>query len=232
MQLEDLLKGLSYGVLSNLALGNEGSGEIPNQHEPKVVHHVNRALLALYSKFQIKTNEVQVRAYDNLTLYPLKKIYADQDPTVVAQKFITDSVESPFEEDVIRVTAIYDEEGTPLLFDTDDPLCKLFLPQPTTLQIVEPVTGNDYFLIYQAKHKTLVAGDGSQEVELPEVLYPALEAHVAYQVYSSMNGQENAAKATEHFSAYTMLTEQVIELDLVGTSTMERNTKLEDRGFK
>lgn len=231
MQLEELYSNLSLGVLSNLAIGDEGSGFIPYSDQKKVALAINKGLLALYGRFILSEKEVQIRAYDGKTLYPLKKIYADQDATVVAQKFITDTVDAPFIEDVLRIFDVYDNKGTKL--ELNDPIGTgpVYTPNPTTLQIVEPVTGNTYFAMYQARHPKVIAEDLAQEIELPDVLMTALEAYVAHCIMSPMNGQEHTMKAAEHYAAYDMFCEDVLAKDLISTSLNSDTEKLYDRGF-
>lgn len=231
MTLEEIFAGLSYGVLNNLAISGEGSGAIPFQFEPKVIHHLNQSLIAIYGRFPLHEKEVQIRAYDNKALYPLKKIYADSDATVVPQKFISDTVDEPFLEDVLKIMTIYDEDGELVPFNQDDEDCKVYTPTTSTIQLVEPVAGNSYFIIYHALHKKLVVGDLTQEVEVPEVLVPALYSHVGYQVFSAMGGQDNAAKAAEHLSTYESACIEITEKDLVSSSVENASTKLSNRGF-
>lgn len=232
MRLEELYQNLSFGVLSNLAVGDEGSGVIPFKHQSKVCWAVNEALTALYGKFVLQEKEVQVRAYDQMTIYPLKKIYADQDTSVVPQKFIADSVTEPFLEDVVRILDVYDEGGTRLVLNDPTGLGQVYTPNPTTVQIVKPVTGNTYFVMYQARHPKVLADELESIIELPDVLMPALEAYVAYLVLSPMNGQEHAAKAAEHYARYEAICAEALEKDLVGTSVVGDVTKLTDRGWK
>ena len=231
MTLEEIFAGLSYGVLENLAISGEGSGGIPFQFEPKVIHHLNQSLIAIYGRFPLHEKEVQIRAYDNKALYPLKRIYADSDATIVPQKFITDTVEEPFLEDVLKIMSVYSEDGDLVALNQDDPDCKVYTPTTNTIQLVEPVTGNSYFIIYRALHMKLVVGDLAQEVELPEVLLPALYSHVGYQVFSGMGGQDNAAKAAEHLSTYETVCIEITDKDLVSSSGDSATTKLNDRGF-
>lgn len=231
MTLEELYTSLSLGVLSNLSVSGEGSGMIPYQHQAKVGNAVNQALTALHGRFVLSTQEVQLRAYDQISLYQLRKRYADQDPTTVTQKYITDSVEYPFQDDVLRVLEVYDEEGTKLLLNDPSPSCKVFTPNPTTVQLVEPVTGNTYFILYQARHPKLVPDGLEQEITLPDILLPALEAYVAHLILSPMNGQEHAAKSAEHFAKYEMVCGEVEDRDLVSTSQTQETDKLDARGF-
>ena len=101
----------------------------------------------------------------------------------------------------------------------------------TLLLLVEPVTGNSYFILYQARHPKLVEGDLLQEIELPDVLHPALEHFVAYTILSPMNGQEHAAKAAENLGRYEQICISAEEDDLVSSSQEEDSDKLCQRGF-
>lgn len=230
MQLSEFLTSLSVGVLQNLAVGGDGTGEIPAKYKSRVVNTINQGLVALYSRFNILEKEVIVRAYDNQTIYPLKRIYADTNTTVVPQKFIADTVTSPFEEDVIKIMEVYDEAGCQLLLNDPAEECILFTPSLTTLQITKPVTGNSYFLIYQAFHPKLSMVP-TQEIMLPLVLQEALEFYVAYKILSGMNGQEHAAKAAEHFANYERICLEARETDSIGISMSSLTGKLEERGF-
>lgn len=229
MTLEDLYTSLSLGVLSNLVEGDEGSGMIPHRHQAKVVNAVNQALTTLHGRFLLQVQEVQIRAYSSMTLYPLRKIYADQDATLVTQKFISDTVELPFKDDVLKILEIFDDDGVKIPFDVDG--AKIFLPNPSTIQLAEPVTGDTYFILYQAKHPKLLPNTLEQEVSLPEILVPALEAFVAHLILSPKNGQEHAAKSAEYYAKYEMVCSEVEDKDLVSTSLAQSSEKLDERGF-
>jgi hypothetical protein len=232
MTLEELYKDLSLGVLSNLQVGGEGSGFIPFEHQEKVCRAINQGLTALHGKFILQEKEVQVRTYDTITLYQLKKIFADTDPAIVPQKYISDSLAEPFEEDVIRILSVFDEGGCQLVLNDPSGLGKIYTPNPTTLQITEPTQGNTYFVMYQAKHVRLTYEDLTAEIDLPEILHPALEAYVAHKIMSPMNGQEHSVKAAEHYAMFEAVCAEVLEKDLVSTSIPETSTKLEMRGWK
>ena len=67
MKLPDLYRELSYGELSNLALGVEGSGAIAEEHQPRIVQFANEALLKLYSRFILKESTLIISAYEHIT---------------------------------------------------------------------------------------------------------------------------------------------------------------------
>jgi hypothetical protein len=230
MNLGELFTSLSYGVLSNLAVGGEGSGTIPASHQTRLVSFVNAGLRDLHERLLLKIDDMIIRATDGRTNYPLKVEYADTDPTV-GPKFITDTLAYPFKGNLIRILEIYDEHGGEIVLNDSGNENSFFMPEPDILQIPYPVTGNDYFVIYQADHATLQDGDLTQLIDIPNSLLTALEAYVAYRVMAPMNGQEQAAKGMEHFRRYEILIESVEERDLAQTSIIRTTTKLEDRGF-
>lgn len=232
MTLDDVFTSLANGILSNLAVGGDNSGVIPSQHYGKVCSAVNGSLLALYGRFLLHEREVAILAHDGILTYPLKRIHAVTDTTPGVLKFIVDTAEDPFTEDVIKILTIFDEDGGEMGLNNEEDPDTLYSPTPTTLQIMQPVTGDVYFVNYQAKHPKLTPSNLSQEILLPEILMAALEAHVAYQIMSPMNGQEHAAKASEHLSRYEMLCAEVVDKDLVGTSLgNDTSYKFELRGF-
>jgi len=231
MQLGELMTSLSLGLLRNLSVGGSGSGTIPGQSQALVIDAINKGLVALFTRFSLIEKEVIIRAYDNQTLYPLKRRYADQDPTVVTQKFIADTADEPFHEDIVKILGIFDEEGSEMLLDDPDPSCIMFRPKPTTLQITQPVTGNSYSVIYQGYHPKILNNPLTQEIEIPPIMQEALECYVAYRIMNPMNGQEHSAKALEHFQRYELLCQEIIENDTLGLSLAADSDKLKDRGF-
>jgi len=232
MQVSEIFESLSYGVLSNLAIGGEGCGTIPTAHEPKLIHFLNQCLTEMHGKFNLAEKELVISASSGRTLYPLEVQYAVSDAAVV-EKFIVDTILDPFLDDVMKIVAVFDEEGEELVLNDSTNPASLFTPNFDTIQIPGPVDGDGYFIIYQAKHPKLVNGDLTQSVIIPEILFDPLFHYVAYKAISPMNGPEHAAKASEHYQRYDMLCQQIIEKDLVSTSLVETGTtKLMDRGFK
>lgn len=233
MTLNELFTRLSYGVLSGLSQGGEGSGAIPDVFQPKIATFVNTSLVALYGRFNLLEREVIVRAYSTVHEYHLERKFALMDNTI-GPKYIEDYPGNLFTGDVMKILQVFTSYGEELtLNDPGDPT-SLYTPGGCTLLVPAAVTNDTYHILYQAKHPRITAGTPvslTQEIYLPEILVPALEAHVAYQVISPMNGPEHTQKAAEHLARYEMLCGEVDQKDLVSTSLVETHTKLEDRGF-
>lgn len=233
MTLEDLFSRLSLGVLSNLAIGSEGQGTIPAQHQRRVAMTVHTALGQLYGRFNLLEREMVIRVYGAWTEYPFEARYADTDPTV-GPKFIEDNPSNPFTEDVLKVLQIFNAWGEEIAMnDPGDPTA-LFTPNNRLLLVPAPVEGDCYHLLYQAQHPKIATAAPvalDQPILLPPILVMALEHHVAYQVLSPMNGAEASAKAGEHLARYDMVCAEVEGRDLATTSLVQTHSKLDDRGF-
>lgn len=233
MDLQEFFTNLSYGPLSKTSTGDDGSGSVPEAHHAKLVTYTNKALKLLYGRFKLLEKELALRLITDQHNYPFLKIHADQDPTV-AVKFIEDTAENPFQEDVLKVLRLYDHFGCPQsLNDRGVP------GGPSTRDhkslLVPAAKTRDYlYVVYQANHPKLVADppvEVVQQIILPDFLYAALEHHVAYQVFSPSTNPELAAKGIENFQAFTEICREAEEKDLANTSEANTHTKLEDRGF-
>ena len=98
MTLRELLKELSLGELSNLAVGIEGYGLIRDDKIPNVVSYINEALLRIYSKFILKKNILYLELNEHITEYKLDSKHAYSNPESI-DKYIQDSYSFPFKDD-------------------------------------------------------------------------------------------------------------------------------------
>lgn len=237
MKIVDLFRQLSYGKLSNLAISNEGSGEIVKEKWPQLVQYTNEALLALHSRFLLSEKTLLIELVNHITNYHLRRKYAETSGSDVDWPYIKDLPNEPFEEDLIRVLQVFDSEGRLLpLNDVENPR-SLFTPQPNILQVPNPVGGTEICLVYQATHRRLDDRlDGpdnilDQQIDLPIYLENPLALYIAYKVFSDMNGQENIIKGQEYLAAYEAACLEIEHRDLVNQTYHTSHSKLEQRGF-
>ncbi|MEO5499009.1 MAG: hypothetical protein ABIR46_00750 [Candidatus Saccharimonadales bacterium] len=236
MNLNGMFRELALGELSNLAL-SEG-GTIIAEKRPQIVNYINEGLLALYSKFVLKEIDMLIEMREALTNYHLLRRYAvsqysdENPPDRWNLPYIIDNVGEPFQEDVIKILSVYNSFGMKIpLNDIENPL-SVFSPQSTVLQVPYPIAGQALSLEYQARHKILDHCNCDEEIYLPDVLHSALRAHVASKVFMHMNTQENTAKGQEHMIIYDIICNDVVEKDLVNTSSSTTNVKFDKRGWR
>lgn len=235
MNLNDLFRDLALGELSNLSMV-ENDTIIP-QRRPKIVSYANEALLALHSTFVLKEKDVLIEMREGVTNYHLLKRYAwsrydkDNPPDHFNIPYIIDMITEPFEEDVIKILSVFNSFGEKLpLNDLDNPM-SVFNPQSNVLQVPYPIPGQSLSLEYQAKHPKLDHCHPDDEIVLPDVLWRALKAYIAGKVCSHMNTQEMTAKGQEHLIIFETICQEVIEKDLVNTSSSTTNTRFYKRGW-
>lgn len=239
MNLTEYLRKLSYAELSNLEVGNDGNGSIPPNDVPQIVNYINEGLLRLYSRFILKTNTLIVECNEYRTRYHLSSKHSwlnateeDKKDPEFSDKFIRDDPEHPYTDDLIKILTVYDtyHHKVPLNNHTD--FRSVFTPVFDILEIPQPLTGLAYSVVYQAKHPLLdFEKDPLQEINLPDTLYEALGAYIAYKYYGNLNTQEAITNSQKYLTIYNQVIQDTIEQDLVSSSYSETNSKFHKRGW-
>ena len=232
MKLEELLRNLSYAELSNLSIGNEGAGYTSQDDIPKLVLYTNQSLSAMYTRFILNQKELVLKSYDHIAFYYLRPEFAESNKQPAHKKYILDSKMEPYTGDIIRVLQVINEVGRVLPLNDTEQYAAVYTPQFDCIQLSHPVSGDVFSVLYQANHPVLKDDDLSQEIRIPFFLEEALQAHVAYKVFSHMSGAENSAKAMEHMQRYENICIEVLEKDLVHTSVANTNIKAYKWGWE
>lgn len=234
MKVSDLFQQLSVGELKNLALANEGAGSIRDSDKGSIILHARDALLNLYSRFILKERELILELQENTHFYWLLPKHATSydlpDGQTDVVRYIKDTEEEPFIGDLIKVLSVWTECGCQLPLNDAEHCDSLFTPQANRLQVPHTCDEERISLLYQAKHPDISA-DLEEAIELPDVLWPALRAYIAYKVFSHMNTQESTTKAQEHLAFFESVCRDAEAQDLVSTSISTSNTRFSKRGW-
>ena len=235
MNINQLFTDLALGELSNLSVA-ENNTIIP-QKRPQVVTYLNAGLLELYSKFVLKESDMIIEMREGVTNYHLLKRYAMSQynesnlPDRWHLPYIIDNVGEPFPEDVIKILSVYDSLGVKLPLNDLESCISVFSPQSTVLQIPNPIPGQALTLEYQARHAVLDHCDCEAEIVLPDVLHGALRSYIAWKMFSHMNTQESTAKGQEHAMGFESACVDVVDKDLVNSSSSTTNVRFHKRGW-
>jgi hypothetical protein len=176
--------------------------------------------------------EALIRVSAGTTNYFLRKEFAATNPSVVPVKYIMDTEATPFKEDVLKITEVFNSVGVALPIDQEDEPYSLYLPEYDCIQIPNTNDGQFYSVVYQAKHETITGVDSTQEIHVPLIFEEALQYYVAGKIFSNMNGKENTAKGVEHMMQYLSICQEVEQKDSARTATVGLNRKLNIRGFE
>lgn len=221
MKLSDILKDLTYGELSGLAIGNLIPGESENQPDPheyeQIVSYINLGLLEIYKRFFLRSKEVYIDLQEELTTYKLHSDYAQENTgsaILLADRYIADTALDPFVDDILKIEEVYDEEGTKLALNDETDEDSAFTPGYNLVQIPNPETGLTYAIQYRASHPRIVAvlatDPTAVEVEIPNSLYGALLQYVGYRA----NLRTNSEKSADYWQQFKRSCEEVDQYGL------------------
>ena len=145
MKLKEIFDQLTYGELSQLAIGGGEQGQINEANYPSVVAHIRLALTALYKRFPLKENRLVLQLLPGVLQYEINSKYAVGNmKSLVPVKYILDSA-LPFKDDILKIERVYTGKGHELsLNDGADPF-SLTTPSDQ-LGNRSPVLSDDDFL--------------------------------------------------------------------------------------
>lgn len=246
LTVDELLKNLSYGVFSNISLGNEGAGEIKEDRIESIIHYLNEGLTALHTEFVLSEKILTLVTFGNKSNYILNASNSFEgtgttyDPSNLDPEGpnIVDYPDQPFLNDIIKIMSVFTVEGYKLPINDLESLHSVFTPHSELIQVPNPVNEGFLSIEYQANHPKIV-GKMTEEgidykdevINIPAVLHSALYSYIAYNVFSHMNTPENTNKASEHLQLYTQTIAKVVTKDLVSESRAFSNTKFYKGGW-
>jgi hypothetical protein len=232
MQLNDLFHMLAYGELSNHHIASAGDGTLALTKQPQIVHFANEALVRLYTKFILKEKDCIVELQEGITIYRLTPEYATTsfDSSIASAPYIRDTLNEPFQDDVLKVLAVYTNYGGHRPLNDANNCWSVNTPSAKTLQVNLARTDEVLAVTYQAKHPTL--DDTDQEIELPATLHGALTAFIAYKVFFNMNTPESQAISQGHLAMFNNICADTTEADALNLSISGVNTRFNLGGWK
>lgn len=167
MYLSKLFKQLATGELSQVAISENGN--IQEDSYDAIVTHLNIGLTKLYTRFPLLEKEVVIQQFAHITLYTLSSQYAyTNDDSTEPYKYIIDSEENPFEDDVLRIEQAFDEGGVPISINDEFSSNRvIFTPSYDSVQIPLPEEENSIFITYRANHPEISLEDETIVTTIP-----------------------------------------------------------------
>ena len=233
MTLDECLKQLALGKLSNLSLAE--NGEIKTAKKALVVNYLNEALLRLYTQFPIKEKSLIVELYEGRTDYPLTSEHSVRKATGLLTDpfdyYIMDTKENPFQDDILTILSVWDDLDRKRPLNDPENILAVMVPQPNLIQVNVTATGRILNVIYRAKHLILTPDKGTDKVELPANLFGALFSYVAFLVHSSMNTKEAVENAQKYYAEYQNMVNEVIQNQTFTPDKLVLDRKFIKRGW-
>jgi hypothetical protein len=192
MLLSEFFEHLTFGELSQLFLTGNGV-EIEAREYPKIAAHLNLALTALYSRFPLRTEEIIVQEYDDITMYFLRPEFAVNSGSAEAIKYLVDTVNYPFVGRVLKIEQAFNEDGEEILLNDDRYADSIYTPQFDVIQIPEPVATNSVSILYRANHDKVVIAPSTDlttvNLNIPDFLITPIKYYMANNLISPLAGE-------------------------------------------
>lgn len=201
MNLHDILKDLTYGELQGLKIGNLLAGEAESEPDPhqyeQIVSYINLGMTEIYKRFFLRSVEIYVQEHEEISTYLLHSNFAQSNiASVEDPKYIMDTADNPFQDDILKIEEVYDEEGNRYaLNDTSDEL-SIYTPTFRSIQVPYPDDEVTIAVQYRANHPRIVVDVSTEaadiEVAIPNSLYEALLYFVGSRAHKATNAEKSA----------------------------------------
>lgn len=227
MKLTDFFQNIALGELAGSPYIDVKGYEIIEGQRPRVIQSLNQGLEYFYSNFVLKQSTVTIQLREDISHYYLDDLYAESNYSSDCIKYIKDTREKPFSNDVLHILAVHGMNGYE--FPLNDPysIGAVMTPEYNCIHVPEPLGHKYLSVLYQANHTKidlLEPLDTNVRINLPSSFNSALQTYVASLLYQNLGG-EHIQVANNLFAKFKTLTEE-LKLTGIGTlPTMGNNIK-------
>lgn len=233
MLLKTVIDHLKTGEFSLVNLGGNDEEGVTSNNVESIINHINIGLVNLYTRFNLHMGEIQIQQYAHIQRYKLNKAYAQSNAeSAISAKYLIDTDDEPFNDNVLVVTNVYDELGCELPLNDSAYENSVYTPSYNVIQVPCPDDENAMTVIYRAG-PDLLEVDGcnlEQDVPVPIQLLEALLYFVAYRFKATRPDVESIAESNNYFMRYKEVCD-VTSMQGLYNAPFKTNSKLEERGF-
>lgn len=230
MKLTKIFNDLRFGTLKGQAIAREGA-EIEEIDYPRLITCINAGMTALYARFKLSYKEVIIRLIPEKYIYELHSDYAEANLTSTQTvRWIVDTEEAPFFDDIVRVHGVVTDEGDELSVNNNNDCLTVMTPSYNSVQFPAEVANKleSVSVTYEASPVLLdpspTLAPEVTEVRIPEAMSEALCYYAAAKFMESSTAQDKAAKALEFYQKFEAQCSKLEEYGMV-------NTNLSDNSF-
>ena len=198
-------------ILDQARNGELKSLSTKDKTDEVIVGYINLALVALYSRFQLKTEEAII----TLQTAPARTIYTlgPSDDAVRVNGL------PMLENDVMSIIDGYNEDGSQINFNDEKDPYSVFTVSYDKLQI-PLINENTYVSIVYRKNPTMVMYSATnnvtdeKDVEIPIQLLEPMLHYIGYRAHGAVDGKLNTENNT-HYMRFEKSCDRAIELGLL-----------------
>ena len=224
MFLSEIFEQLTIGELSSLNMGGDSNIGLQECEYANIVPHINLGLTELYSRFSLDMSEVMIQQDASIIEYFLDYKYAVSNTASTEPiKYILDTVENPFNDEIIKIETVFNSDGDNTLLPEDYPDTDLedfwarIAPSYKSIIIPKPITGTKITVTYRAAHKKILSTNlnpFTTEINIPIVLLQPLLYFIAGRVFSIINTDE-LQEGTAYMAKFEQACNNILKYDLI-----------------
>jgi len=229
MKLTEVFDQLRYGTLKGQAVSREGA-QIEEGDYPRVIVCINSAMNILYGRFKLKYSEVLIRLIAKKYTYELHSDFAEANTTSTQfTRWIVDSEEIPFLDDIVRIHGVTADDGTQLPINDSSDCMSAMTPSYNSIQLPPEITDvlQSVSITYEASPKAIPANSTTApevtEVRIPDTMLECLCYYAAAKFMEQSTAQDKVAKAQEFLAKYEL---KASELEQYGMVNVDYTSKL------
>ena len=237
--LQEIFDDAVHGELSNHSMGTELSGNrLSPQHWNKVINLTNRILKIIYTKFFIKEDQVHIDLYDHIMNYELSSAFAktNTDPQYINNtKYISDSIVTPFTDNIVNIIAVYDELGREKFLNDSSEYWSLHTLTNTTITHPYPDKENTIAVSYQALHPKIIlpnviSPNFDIPLEVPTVFHNLISLYIGSKIQVNLHKEARMAEGQFYYGKYKEELNSLINGN-VSLDRQQTDTAITDDGW-
>ena len=234
MLLQDLFDQLTYGELAKVSLGGDPTIGILEKDYANIISHINLGLTELYKRFPLKEDEISIQLEDNIQTYYLHSDYAlTNDESIQPDKYLIDSEFHPFNDTVLKIEQVIDENGEILYLNDSNQAWSVFSPSYNSIQVPYASSEIAVTVTYRADHARIPnigADPSTYDVPIPMTHLEPLLYYIASRIHTTLPTLDGVNKGNDYLAKYEAACTKIENLALTNKSDPS-NHKLWDRGF-
>lgn len=220
MILSELFDQLTYGELSDKAIGGKGDGGIKVGDYPQIVLHLNAGLKDLHTRLPMRFEEILITQYDHIQTYYLRPEFAmTNTDSVEPVKYIMDSIYQPFLDNVIKVEQVFSEDGEERPLNDPSMPYSVWTPKYNSISIPFNDPDNTFSVIYRSNHEKIVINELFQpsqvEIDIPAWIEEALLIFIAGRVIGNTLSADNLNTSSYYTNRYELAIKLVEQHNLI-----------------
>jgi hypothetical protein len=217
MRIKEIFDQLTSGELSQVKLGGAEEGAIPEAKYPVVVNHINLALTALHTRFNLRNGSLTLDLQPTRTEYVLHGDYS----TFSTKKPVADRyIQTRFANDLLKVERVLTDDGFDLALNQERNKFTITTPRANVLKVPADIVAQASTLedryktqslevLYRASHPKVMISEGywdpeRVEIELPYSHLQALLYYVASRVHNPIGMSQEFHAGNSWYAKYEM----------------------------